>query len=296
MDEKKMREILGAREKQIEEAPSMDWQNIKWSEWVPLYSDNFIYKKYISTKPGFYRVRSSLCDGLVYIGQTGRSLRERTMTLRNHSGRNANNPPWNDPHTAAPALWAFRIENGFDYEVSVACAENISYAQRQCTEDYLLFQHRFHFNASTLANHGRFHPNWIRPSNKKEGRMMEKSLSNASYDSIPKVEQIGNFNSKNWLGLNWIQPIKLANYNAPTELGVYRIFSEFEMEYCGESKNLRSRINFHKRNPAFSDCYVSIHTMSDCKQHHLKEREVDLIGAYTAENGIGPKHQYKKKK
>ena len=55
-----------------------------------------------------------LYEGLIYIGQTGRSLRERTMTLRNHSGRDRNNPPWNDPHTAAPALWAFRIENGFE--------------------------------------------------------------------------------------------------------------------------------------------------------------------------------------
>ena len=270
----------------------LDWQGHNWSSWIPLFSDNSFYRKHISTKPGFYRVRSTSYEGLVYIGQTGRSLRERTLTLRNHSERAKDNPPWNDPHTAAPCLWAFKIENGFDYEISVAHTENLSYSERQCKEDCLLYQHRLHFNFSTLANHGRFHPNWLRPSNKKGGRPMKKSVSYEAYVSIPKVTQNGIFESPDWLGLEWTKPVELANYNAPYGPGVYRIFSDVEMQYCGESKNLHNRMNAHKKNPLLRHCYVSIHSMPNCKPHHLKEREVDLIGAYMAEKGVGPRLQY----
>jgi hypothetical protein len=37
--------------------------------------------------------------------------------------KDSDDPPWNDPHTAAPALWAFRIEDGLQYELSVAECE-----------------------------------------------------------------------------------------------------------------------------------------------------------------------------
>ena len=73
------------------------------------------------------------------------------------------------------------------------------------------------------------------------------------------------------------------------------MFSDLEMQYCGESLNLNSRINTHKMNSEFANCYISIHVMMKCKPHHLKEREVDLIGAYMAEKGIGPRLQYKKR-
>jgi hypothetical protein len=98
------------------------------------------------------------------------------------------------------------------------------------------------------------------------------------------------------LGLEWSQAREIADYIAPGDPGVYRIFTELEMYYCGESSDLHSRIKSHKRNPSFSNCYVSVHTMPNCKPHHLKEREVDLFGAYTAEQGKGPIHQYTKGK
>ena len=50
---------------------------------------------------GLYRVRAVDDALLAYVGQTGRSLRERVSALRGAFGREM---PYRDPHTAAPAL------------------------------------------------------------------------------------------------------------------------------------------------------------------------------------------------
>jgi hypothetical protein len=71
--------------------------------------------------------------------------------------RSSQDPPWNDPHTAAPILWAYRIENAYAFEISAA-EINLSYAERQCFEDYLIYSHRKFYNYSTLANFGVAHP------------------------------------------------------------------------------------------------------------------------------------------
>lgn len=51
---------------------------IEWSEWISLDADLRAFQKHIASDAGFYRVRAKGHDGLVYIGQTGRSLRQRT--------------------------------------------------------------------------------------------------------------------------------------------------------------------------------------------------------------------------
>jgi hypothetical protein len=48
------------------------------------------------------------------MGQTGRGLRERVRSLAVNLYRDE--PPWNDPHTAAPGLWAWRVEEGYEYD------------------------------------------------------------------------------------------------------------------------------------------------------------------------------------
>ena len=90
------------------------------------YSANSVFKSCIPNKSGLYRVRSSSYEGLVYVGQTGRDLKERTIIfLRNHSLPEINNPPWDESHTQQlQYLWAYRIDNQFDYKVAVAETEN----------------------------------------------------------------------------------------------------------------------------------------------------------------------------
>ena len=56
---------------------------------------------------------------ITYIGQTGTgtmNLRSRLAMLKGIYG---DTMPYNDPHTAGPALWAMRRKSGKEYEVSV---------------------------------------------------------------------------------------------------------------------------------------------------------------------------------
>ncbi len=210
-----------------------------------------------------------------------------------HAKRGLDFPPWNDPHTAAPILWAYYHEDQFEYEVSVACTENLDYATRQCYEDYLLYLHRTEHGHSTLANHGRFHPWWTRPSNKSASRPMRRTETPTPYDSLDKINTVGEFVSASWLGLKWSesQPISRARPSAVP--GIYRICKRDAMLYCGETRQLSDRLNTHKRNSLFKDASVSYHVMLGARSHHLKEREVDMIGAYFESSGASPKHQYK---
>ena len=82
----------------------------------------------LPTSAGIYRVRVRGQNQLAYIGQTGRNLRERLSDLRRNTL--AIEMPFNDPHTAAPSLWAWRDAEGYEYECS-AFASNADVQHRQ---------------------------------------------------------------------------------------------------------------------------------------------------------------------
>jgi hypothetical protein len=100
---------------------------------------------------------------LVYVGQTGRSLRERLMSLAR--GANADECPYNDPHTAAPHLWLLQRLDGARFEFSCAAVGGNAQLLRG-TEDMLLWQHRVQSGSSTIANYGRFYPGYARATNR----------------------------------------------------------------------------------------------------------------------------------
>jgi len=51
----------------------------------------------------------------MYIGETRRTVHERINELRQTLNR-TDLMPWNDPHPAAPSLWAWQDAEGFEYE------------------------------------------------------------------------------------------------------------------------------------------------------------------------------------
>jgi len=271
---------------------SNNWGQLSWSEWIPLNSELVTYQEGVSTKAGLYRVRSKSYNGLIYIGQTGRNLRERTRALAKHTYNSLDNPPWNDPHTAAPTLWAFRHEDKFEYEVSVAVKPDYGVVMRQSHEDYLLYLHRLEHGYSTLANHGRRHPLWSKPSNKSKSRSMKRQSVKTLYPSLEKAGLNNEFSSSDWLGLEWSKPCTIKDIQPPIEPGVYKIFNDDEMLYCGESINLLKRMATHRRNVKFQGATLSFVAMKNVLGHQLKEREVDLIGAYFEQKGTHPIHQY----
>lgn len=264
---------------------------LTWSDWIPLEADLAAYREHIANAPGFYQIRAVGQESLVYIGQTGRSLRLRTRSeLAKQVIRPLESPPWNDPHTAAPLLWAFRHENGMAFELSVA-AIDLPVQLRQSYEDVLLYLHRQHFGHSTLCNHGRRHPWWSRASNRKQGRPTSRLDAPIDYPSLPPASGISDSLSAHWLGLEWTEfsPLHSKGHRMP---GVYRICSEGQLLYVGESRQLASRLAAHARDQRFKDCQVSCHFMPDALPHQLKERETDLIGAYVLQMSKPPLFQY----
>jgi len=93
---------------------SYDWCSLPWSPWVPFSADRHAFME-IPNEPGLYRIREVGTDYLMYIGETKRPLRQRLHNLRMELSQ-AEQMPWSDPHTEAPALWAYQSERSSDLE------------------------------------------------------------------------------------------------------------------------------------------------------------------------------------
>lgn len=264
---------------------------LTWSNWIDLDADLATYRQHVAAMAGFYRIRVKQQESLAYIGQTGRSLRLRTRgELARNALRPIEQPPWNDPHTAASLLWAYRHEDNFQFEVSVAPCE-LPTQLRQCREDSLLYLHRIEYGHSTLCNHGRRHPLWTRASNRKNARPTNRLDEAIDFSSLPVAIGETDPMSENWLGLDWskFEPLPLR---APTYAGVYRIANTTGLVYLGESNRLSSRLASHAKDGRFKSCSVSFSLMEGALPWHLKERETDLIGAYFLETNQAPMYQY----
>ena len=229
----------------------MSPRTVRWSDWIAFARPRGVFDDF-QRLPGVYRVRPIGHDHLVYIGQTGRSLRERVraLCLRTLDPE----IPFNDPHTAAPNLWAWRQTEGWDYVASVAEVDH-SDADRQALECWLLWQYRLEKGESTLANHGRFHPQFTKSGSRKSGyrgeRLPEGQSNPAGSLSLPPIRAIGQPTSGDWMGLEWSETVSLTRENlahAPPTPGLYRIVQGGQVVYVGESGDLRERLRTHARN------------------------------------------------
>jgi hypothetical protein len=275
-----------------------DWCDLSWGTWVSFSSPSSVFRQQLSTEGGVYKVRIEGEGSLAYIGQTGRSLRERVRTLANNTLRAERSPPWNDPHTAAAALWAWKKEEGHRYSVSVA-EVSCEREERQCLEDRLLFRYRVEKGRSTLANHGHKHCCWSRPSNRSAGRAMEytKNGLDTQAQSIPPPKiNVGEKDPLLYLDIPWSTAYSL--FDLPSELrgisGVYRIVQDGGPIYFGESKNLYSRLSAHAKVLHARHLLVSVCFMPDAYSFQRRERETDVIGAFYEQQGRAPIMQYRK--
>lgn len=125
---------------------NQDWCEFNWTSWVPF--ENPTYNILPSTT-GLYRVRAIGRNDIFYIGQTGRNLREQLRDLIRNTMKDQLLMPYNDPHTAAPSLWAWRDAEGLNFECSatpITCSDN----ERKAIECYLLWQYRLERGRSTV--------------------------------------------------------------------------------------------------------------------------------------------------
>lgn len=260
----------------------------------------------MTSGPGLYRVRASMCDALVYLGQTGRNLRQRLMQLQRGTFLEGS-MPFNDPHTAAPNLWVWRNEGIGAYECSIV-ELNGDKQLRQVTEDYLLWLARVEAGCSTLCNHGKFHPGYIKPSNRKQGRIGERirsisiSISEFSKADAPPLLYRPNPLSQDWMTLQWSSPERLVSENIKkleSQNGVYKLIDGRvdEVIYIGESSAIKNRLISHIKPMSmewgtellYSYVYLA-HDATAVQRHQL---EVDLIGGFYHQFKMPPKRQYK---
>ncbi len=215
--------------------------DLNWSSWVPLESTRL--DSAVPNLPGLYRIRSVETGRMLYVGQTGRTLKERLGALKGVYGELM---PYNDPHTAGPALWAHRIDTGETFEVSVAVLE-VDKADRMGREALEVTKQRIIDGCSPAYNFGRMPHGWIKSTGNNRRlietgkrsrgrRMTAEELAAAGPDpSVPPPATLeGDVRAADWMGLEWRE----ADRSPPgrDDVGVYRIGrgGDGPLEYLGQ--------------------------------------------------------------
>ena len=275
-----------------------DWCGLSWSPWVRFDAPRESWDT-LPRSPGVYRVRVCAQPTLAYIGQTGRTLRERLRALVRNTG--ADQMPWNDPHTAAPALWSFHDAKGLEFAWSGA---PVGLAQeRLALECYLLWRYRLDKGVSTLCNHGRLHPGYEKSRNRStgvRGGRLPTGESNADVaQSYPSLRPHGHAADPDWMGLPWseMRPLLPARVRTiPPVAGVYKLIdmTTGDLLYVGQSASLRERIGAHgkrawgRRRVGFSFCELPAAT-AECQRRDVED---DLIGAFYEQEKRSPLFQF----
>ncbi|WP_185903316.1 GIY-YIG nuclease family protein [Halonotius terrestris] len=277
-----------------------DWLDLAWSPWRSLDPAAGELTA-ITTEPGLYRVRHHNREGLTYIGQTGRDLRERLRAL---AGCYNEEMPYTDPHVTAPCLWAIRQESGPAFEVSVATPDGVGDNQRRKgIEEALIAVYRRETGSNTEANFGRMIEGYKRSSRSSDGVVggpleddQTEPNTAAGIGPLP-WENHSNPTASEWMGLEWspLQTLAQADQSIPQAAGVYRIWDPSEphpLEYIGQSTRLRNRLYRHRRTRS-EELHFSYatHSVADAK-HILEQIETDLIGAHWLALDMAPRDQF----
>lgn len=217
--------------------------DLAWSPWVPLEGAGRDAR--LPRVAGLYRIRSAETGAVLYIGQTGRSLRARLGQL---GGVYGDVMPYNDPHTAGPALWAHRFETGETFEVSVAVLE-VDRIYRMGREALEITKRRMIDGHSPAYNFGRMPRGWVKSSGNNR-RLVEAGrrfrgyrLSDEEIAALPPDPSApppatleGDVRAGDWLGLAWHS--SAAAPPGRDDVGVYRIGDDGPgpLEYVGQGR------------------------------------------------------------
>lgn len=276
-----------------------NWLGFDWSPWLSLHSDEDEIAL-LSTDPGVYRVRHPAYEGLVYIGETGRSVRGRLRSLA--GGITDDEMPYSDPHTGSPCLWSIIDKHGPDFEVSAAtpvAAEDKG--QRKAIEDALIAVHRRETETNLVGNFGRMPPGYekskMRSTEVRGGPCDESPRSfREGIDPLP-WEKPEKLTDMNWLGLTWSEALPLAEMDSsvPAEPGLYRIWdpaSSPPLEYIGQSVDLRGRLRSHSRSRDGKLRFAFVECPDFQEQFQRQQAESTLLGAHWLACQSPPRDQY----
>ena len=286
---------------------------IHWSEWQPLRHAG--RNKAFPREAGLYRIRRVRQTNLDYIGQTGMGLRQRLGML---SGVYRDVMPYNDPHTAGPALWAQRQLEDCEYEASIAVMPDLSTPQRKGLECLAIAQHRQNFGRSPIFNFGRMPLGFSKSTGnnralaesgkRRRGGVTDETLACHVPGRGPDGPIEGDGGIDNLLGFNWSAWASVGrglDDLTGNEIGLYllRRRGGDKLLYIGEGK-IRNRVSAHMKKgeipdhrQAFafaepSDVELSFIPRDDLEKHQLLEVENDLIASHVVRLGEVPAAQF----
>jgi len=277
-----------------------DWLGFDWSSWMEIEPEGGI-PDVLPTDEGLYRVRHDAYEGLVYIGETGRSVRGRLGSLMR--GVFDGEMPFSDPHTGSPSLWSIVDRHGPGFEVSVATPEQATDSQqRKAIEDALIALHRRERGKTPVGNFGRMPPGYEKSKKRSSGERGGQSDDDerrSFHDDAPALpwENAEEVTSRDWMGVPWTRPASLseARSNIPKDPGLYRIWNPDKsppLEYIGQTVNLHSRLNTHRRNRDESLQFSYAEQPELSEGHKLSQVETDLLGGHWLACRESPRDQY----
>ena len=286
-----------------------------WSEWLP---HNGCWRgNRIPSEPGLYRLRRVGQTYLDYIGQTGCGTMGLRKRLAMQIGVYAEEMPYTDPHTAAPALWALRRSTGAEYEVSVVPVVGTT-QWRKGLEALTQALHRQEFGRSPTVNFGRMLPGYRKSSGNNQRLVLAgKRFRGGECDTteahhapgVPPVGPLtGDPQDADWCGHRWSswQPLSSdTSYSDASAQGLYRIRDAAKpgLLYIGEGV-VADRLVAHLRKARHSDhaqgnLFQAAERLecswvqNDSWLSHLRlELECDLIGAHLLVLGVVPPAQF----
>jgi hypothetical protein len=278
-----------------------------WSYWIALRGAG--QNQQVPARPGLYRVRRKMNEQEIdYIGQTGASLRGRLGQL---NGLYRAEMPYNDPHTAAPALWALRHRDACDFEVSVTEMRDTP-PNRKALEAVAITLYRSEYGHSPLANFGGMPADYRKSTGNNRtlvasGRRARGGPDpNAPIraDSTPVAGELGdNPQSPDWMSWPWNPWTPAIACKDAQCTGLYRLRRRDHtgLVYVGQGK-VSSRIPAHLAKASLDGHRQAVYFSSEIEaswvalpsvaRRNLLEYENDLIAAHVLTLGYPPQAQF----
>jgi hypothetical protein len=281
---------------------------IGWSGWRQLKTVS--RDAGIPSGPGLYRIHRVGHEGIDYIGQTGGSLRQRLGMLR---GAYAVEMPYNDPHTAAPGLWALRHAYDCEFEVAVTEIES-SKPWRLGLEALAISLYRVDVGKSPTLNFGRMPRGYLKSSGNNQrlvaagkrfrGGLASEILESHSCSVSSGAPLEGEVGASNWCGQQWSDwlPLREAVRRMTRGIrGLYRIrrVGEDQLIYVGQG-SIASRSIGHLRRWGQGEEVVADLQHFECSwvetpgllANQRLELENDLIASHMLVTGALPERQF----
>jgi|GEM_PF-624938 len=175
---------------------------------------------------------------------------------------------------------------------------------RKGMEAFLLYRYRQEHGESPLCNFGRFHPRYRKSSLKKDnhrgGKLADSQQDNpAGFPSIPPLTPEGKPGDRDWMGLEWTDPVILTGENIAKVgpgAGLFLLLeaTTAEVLYIGQSDDLAGRLAVESRKERDGHTLQFSYQILGRKvlPHNLRELECDLIGNFYELNKRAPQLRF----